>query len=417
MNVLKQVWDQVSNAGVTGETDLESRRLRYLNQTCFSIAVVFLTIAMYYLIRHFPHPAIIVLSTVCAIAACLMFFAIYLNAKRKYFIAKWLVVIVVIMTVLSIGIFLGGFGVQYFLFIFGLGTFILLSRKEWPLIIIANITVIALFLLLEFHFTPENSYFSYFPDRNDPSDRFKYIFWVLVVYLIGGLFFSFFYREIRYAEMMLEREHARSEGLLLNILPETIAARLKTYKGTIAQNYDGATVLFLDLVGFTEFSSRLSASEVVELLNDIFSRFDSILERYNIEKIKTIGDGYMAAAGIPEPIEDHAEIMANYALDIQQEIESFKTEQDNNLDARIGIHSGSLVAGVIGHKKFSYDIWGDTVNTASRMESNGEKGKIQVSEQTYQILKDDFDFEERGLINVKGKGEMHTFFLMGRKTS
>ena len=157
MNFLKRVWNQVSNAGVTGETDLVSRRLRYLNETCFIMAVVLLTIATYYLIR-LPHPVVIVLSIVCAIAACLFLFGIYLNSKRKYFIAKWLVVSVAFMGILSIGILFGGLGVQYFLFTRGLGSFIVLPREKWTLIIIANITVIALFLVLAFHFTPANRY-------------------------------------------------------------------------------------------------------------------------------------------------------------------------------------------------------------------------------------------------------------------
>lgn len=214
----------------------------------------------------------------------------------------------------------------------------------------------------------------------------------------------------------------KSENLLLNILPKPIAERLKQNPNpdpqrgiAIAEQFDATTILFADIVGFTPLSSRLPATELVNLLDRIFSAFDRLAERHQVEKIKTIGDAYMAVSGVPVPCKNHAEAIANMALDMQQTIACFQPDLVQPIDIRIGIHSGPVVAGVIGFKKFSYDLWGDTVNVASRMESSGEPGKIQVTEATYEYLKDRFLLEERGAIEVKGKGKMKTYWLIGVK--
>lgn len=214
----------------------------------------------------------------------------------------------------------------------------------------------------------------------------------------------------------------KSERLLLNILPEPIAKRLKQNPNpdpqrgiAIAEQFEATTILFADIVGFTPLSSRLPATELVNLLDRIFSAFDRLAERHQVEKIKTIGDAYMAVSGVPVLCKDHAEAIANMALDMQQTIACFQPDLVEPIDIRIGIHSGPVVAGVIGFKKFSYDLWGDTVNVASRMESSGEPGKIQVTAATYEYLKDRFLLEERGAIEVKGKGQMKTYWLIGVK--
>jgi class 3 adenylate cyclase len=198
-------------------------------------------------------------------------------------------------------------------------------------------------------------------------------------------------------------------------LPEAIANRLKQQLGTIAEDFADVTVLFADIVGFTEIASSLSAIQLVRLLNQIFSDFDRLSEQYNLEKIKTIGDAYMVVGGLPRRSPDHAQAIAQMALDMQIAIAKFNAENQQNFSIRIGIHSGSVVAGVIGIKKLTYDLWGDTVNIASRMESQGFTNKIQVSETTYQHLRDEFLFEKRGEIEVKGKGKMTTYLLIGRK--
>jgi class 3 adenylate cyclase len=206
-----------------------------------------------------------------------------------------------------------------------------------------------------------------------------------------------------------------SEKLLLNILPESIATRLKDEENTIADSFNNVTVLFADIVGFTELSSQLPPDLVVGLLNQIFSRFDRLAEFHQLEKIKTIGDAYLVVAGLPFPKDDHAEAIADMALNMQQAILDFNRETGQNLSIRTGINTGPVVAGVIGLKKFAYDLWGDTVNTASRMESHGIAGKIQVSETTYNCLNHLYKFEERGFIKVKGKGEMKAYLLIEKK--
>ncbi|WP_041740228.1 adenylate/guanylate cyclase domain-containing protein [Calothrix sp. PCC 6303] len=215
------------------------------------------------------------------------------------------------------------------------------------------------------------------------------------------------------AEIALRQQQEQTERLLLNILPEVIANQLKQYPGNIAEDYADVSVLFADLVGFTQIASQVSAIQLVKLLNQIFSAFDLLCDRYNLEKIKTIGDAYMVVGGLPMRRQDHADAIAFMALDMQDAIAQFNQENQQNLNIRIGIHSGSVVAGVIGIKKFTYDLWGDTVNIASRMESQGIPGQIQVTEVTYNLLKDKFELQQRGEIEIKGKGKMMTYLLVG----
>ena len=217
-------------------------------------------------------------------------------------------------------------------------------------------------------------------------------------------------------------EQKVSERLLLNVLPHAIAERLKgrpevtaeNFTELIADSFDEVTVLFADIVGFTKFSETVTAEALVGVLNDIFTLFDTIADKRGLEKIKTIGDCYMAAAGLPVPVADHADRAANMALDMMEAVEHYNEESTYNLRVRIGISTGSVVAGVIGKRKFLYDLWGDVVNTASRMESHGVSGKIQMTESTRQQLGEPFKMEKRGAIDVKGKGEMETWFLNSR---
>jgi len=217
------------------------------------------------------------------------------------------------------------------------------------------------------------------------------------------------------AEAALRDEQQKSEKLLLNVLPGAIAQRLKQEeeKELIADRFDEVTILFADIVGFTRMSSGISATELVDLLNEIFSQFDKLAKAHGVEKIKTIGDSYMVVSGIPTPREDHAEAIAQMALDMQREIPHFSQPNGQPLQLRIGMSTGPVVAGVIGVAKFIYDLWGDAVNVASRMESLGVPGKIQVTEETYERLKHRYSFEKRGEIQVKGKGMMTTYWLTG----
>jgi len=223
--------------------------------------------------------------------------------------------------------------------------------------------------------------------------------------------------ERKLAEEALYAEQEKSEKLLLNILPKAIADRLKQFHGVIADSFESVTVLFADLVSFTRMSSELSPQDLVDLLNLNFSTFDTLCETYGLEKIKTIGDAYMVAGGIPIPTNNHAEAIALMALDMVDKVAELRDLTGRPLQIRVGIHTGAVIAGVIGTQKFIYDLWGDTVNVASRMESHSEVGKIQVTEATYELLKHKFNLVERGAIEVKGKGQMQTYWLTSKAST
>jgi class 3 adenylate cyclase len=223
--------------------------------------------------------------------------------------------------------------------------------------------------------------------------------------------FAYYNRAIlNSTQRALDKESARSESLLLNILPKSIAERLKDSKQLIADRVPEASVVFADLVGFTEISRKMDATELVSLLNEIFLGFDRAAKRIGLEKIKTIGDAYMVVAGVPEPRADHVQAAAEMALAMQMHVEGLSARH-KDLRLRIGIHTGAVVAGVIGENKFSYDLWGDNVNIASRMESHGLAGRIHVSEAFARAASSKWKFEARGLIDVKGQGPMNTYFL------
>jgi guanylate cyclase len=240
---------------------------------------------------------------------------------------------------------------------------------------------------------------------------------MLIVSCLAFIALRFFIVERDRAQAALEREQERSERLLLNILPAPIAERLKAGHKTLADGYAEATILFADLVGFTRMSATVSPERLVELLNRLFSRFDQLTERYGVEKIKTIGDAYMVCAGLPVPRPDHAEAIADMALGMRGALEEHNREFGSELKIRIGINTGPVVAGVIGLKKFIYDLWGDTVNLASRMESHGVPDGIQVSAATWARLRERYDFVARGPLEVKGIGQVQAYLLIGTKGS
>jgi adenylate cyclase len=239
---------------------------------------------------------------------------------------------------------------------------------------------------------------------------------------VGGLLvftlLALFADQRRNALAALRVEQAKAESLLLNILPQSIADRLKAEPRTIADQFSSASILFADVVDFTPLSERLPPAEVVGLLDHLFSHFDELAEHYGLEKIKTIGDCYMVAAGVPSPRPDHARALALMALDMQAAMRSVDAEVGQlGLELRVGINSGPVVAGVIGRKRFLYDLWGDAVNTASRMESHGTSGRIQITGATKELLEDEFVCEPRGAIPIKGKGEIEAWYLVGRRAA
>lgn len=246
---------------------------------------------------------------------------------------------------------------------------------------------------------------------NNLSPAVVDFFFVMNITVVGALVFMMVY----YFVGQKNKFQQKSEALLLNILPREIAAILKNESRTIADHYDEASVLFADMVGFTPLSAELAPVEMVELLNEIFSFFDSMLDKYGVEKIRTIGDSYMVASGVPRGRPDHAQSLARMALEMREYISTHTFRDGRQVAFRIGINSGSMVAGVIGRRKFVYDVWGDAVNVASRMESHGMGGAIQITKNTHDLIKDEFECQPRGTVNVKGKGEMEVWLVVSEK--
>ena len=218
------------------------------------------------------------------------------------------------------------------------------------------------------------------------------------------------------ATQQLRSEQEKSERLLLNVLPASIAAILKEGNRTIADRFDEVSVLFADVVGSTPLSEELDPVELVDMLNDVFNTFDSVIEKYGLEKVRTMGDSYMVVSGAPSIRPDHARALALAALEMRDYCDYLIETQTGQLEFRFGMNSGPVIGGIIGHTKFHWDVWGDTVNVASRMESHGEAGKIQITRRLYEALHDEFDCQPRGLIEIKGKRPMETWFLLSEKT-
>lgn len=295
---------------------------------------------------------------------------------------------------------------------------------SWTLVFLAQATLIPVCWRL--HLVSQLGVFAYYFGINsllglrDPDAQFwgvmvwLYFFWFCIICNLAVYLYERLQQAEYNARRALEAERQKSERLLLNILPEAVANQLKQEHRTIAEHFADVTVLFADIVGFTQLSVLIPPNEMVTLLNQIFSSFDYLAERHGLEKIKTIGDSYMVVGGLPLERENHLEAIADMALDMLEAIHQFNLDQTQTFNIRIGIHTGPVVAGVIGVKKFIYDLWGDTVNIASRMESQGLAGCIQVTEGVYERLKEGYTFEQRGSIHVKGKGDMTTYLLKSK---
>jgi class 3 adenylate cyclase len=234
--------------------------------------------------------------------------------------------------------------------------------------------------------------------------------------IAGLVLFSFFiyrnFRQQKRSNIIISKEKKRSDELLLNILPAEVADELKENGSAKAKHFDDVTVLFTDFVGFTKVSMRLTPQELIDELHACFKGFDEIIGKYDIEKIKTIGDAYLAVSGLPLADAKHADNIVNAALEIRDfMLQRRKEKGENTFEVRLGVHSGSVVAGIVGVKKFAYDIWGDTVNTAARMEQKSVAGKINISQSTYELVKDEFSCEYRGEIEAKNKGLMKMYFV------
>lgn len=308
------------------------------------------------------------------------------------------------------------FGTQsgvYFYFLAGAASAILIMGVYQNILSIFSFSLqISLFIYFEHSSIPTATYL-------DLSHAFMNVLHFAAIILTMLFIFCMIYyafHQAHLAEDALEREYEYSEKLLANMLPASIAADLKRNPGkTIANNHDDVTILFADIVDFTPRSRHQTAAELVDLLNNLFTRFDVLAGKHGLEKIKTIGDAFMAAGGLPEPQPDHAERVAYMALDMMEEVHNYAQQTKEKLELRIGIHTGPVVAGVIGTQKPLYDVWGETVNIASRLESTGTDGGIQVTNCTKRLLDKGFKFKKRGIIMIKGKGKLNVWYLTGPK--
>jgi class 3 adenylate cyclase len=303
-------------------------------------------------------------------------------------------------------------GAWMYFFIMMTVPFAILSRrqKRWitPATTLAFVMLVATFAAFKI--------FDLAPLVTRPDRSFTLSILVnLMLVSLGSILLLRHMRNVHFqAEDGLEAEHRRSEELLLNVLPAPIARRLKQGEQPIADHLDEVTILFADIVGFTELAERSAPRDLVDRLNEIFTAFDELADRHGLEKIKTIGDCYMVVAGLPEPLPNHALAAARMAFDMQRRLEEERARGRHTLQIRIGLHSGPVIAGVIGRRKFSYDLWGDAVNTASRMESHGAPGEITVTPRTYELVRAEFTGVEREPMQIKGKGAMTTYFLRPR---
>lgn len=402
-----------SSLGIDGQPPGDQRRIRLTNQSaligtvsCTSFATAYALAGFKTFFGPFLANAIAVVCLVSALA---------FSKRGSHTLARTLVLAPINTAVLVASMLLGGrLGFLYYLILFAAVAFLLFSEKEMVYrIAFALLSSVYAVVALVVAPSPSEASRAITPTIATTLDIVAALAVIGTMCLVVHLFTG----DTTRAEAHLAKEHARSESLLLNILPAPISARLKENGEAIADGFAEVTVLFADIVGFTELSQRLTPAELVEMLNRTFSAFDDLAEKHQIEKIKTIGDCYMVAAGLPERCEDHAERVAQMALGMREALERINREGGYSLRLRIGIHTGPVVAGVIGKRKFIYDLWGDTVNTASRMESSGSPGEIQVTRETYEKLKSAYSLEARGIIQVKGKGEMETFLLKGASSA
>ena len=402
-------WERISTLGVgRDESPGERRRLVLTNQSAVIGMVSCGSFAVGYAIAgsRFALP-----MTANIVAVVMFVFALVLTARGARTLAKLAVLVPANAVVVTASLLLGGrVGFLYYFFLFAAVAFLLFGENEWFWrVVLASFGAACCAFV---RIVVRDPVVPVSESVATVLDVTSSIAVMGTVVFIVNLFTS----DTTRAETRLAEEHARSERLLLNILPAAISARLKDDDKAIADGFAEVTVLFADIVGFTELSQRLTPGELVKMLNRIFSAFDDLAVDLGLEKIKTIGDCYMVAAGLPEPRPDHAQATARMALAMRDALTRINRDAGYELRVRIGMHSGAVVAGVIGKRKFIYDLWGDAVNTASRMESSGIPDEIQCTRATYDRLKDEFVLESRGTIKVKGKGEMETFLLKGPRT-
>ena len=330
---------------------------------------------------------------------------IYFGRTRQYQFFRFsqlaLILLLPFFLMIALGGFVHGSAVVLWALICPMGAMLFDEPRHAPRWFLAFLSLVVLSGFLQ----------PYVRTDNNLSPLLVNFFFVINLIGVGSLVFMMVFYFVGQKNAFQEK----SETLLLNILPKEIAAILKNESRTIADHYDEASVLFADMVGFTPLSAKLPPVEMVELLNEVFSFFDSLLDKYGVEKIRTIGDSYMVASGVPRGRRDHAQALVRMALDMRDYISTHTFRDGHRVNFRIGINSGSMIAGVIGRRKFVFDVWGDAVNIASRMESHGLGGAVQITQTTYDLIKHEFVCEPRGTVQVKGRGEMEVWLVVSAK--
>lgn len=405
--MLQILWNTIAYTGVSTVPDTSEHKHIVLINILSLIVSVFVLLNLPVMFFAGSNP---IFALVSAVYACLLLLTIALNGAGRSHLARMHFTFVSSLFLVTDSILVGNqANFHYFLVSEVLAIFFIFPAREKRIMGALAFSVASLFVGLqigsEFH-----SGFIRMPEEVRKVQAISVDIGAGLLIIAFGYYIRSTYRT---SELYLEAEQHKSQKLLLNILPESIVRKLRESPDTIAERFDHCTVLFSDIVGFTGIAKKMSAVEVVSLLNEIFSAFDDLAERHGLEKIKTIGDAYMVVGGLPEPDHLHAEKVARFAIDMLGVVKRYREENDVPLELRVGINTGAAVAGVIGKKKFIYDLWGDSVNTASRMESHGIPGQIQVTESTYALIKDKFNLELRGEIEVKGLGIVKSYLLQG----
>ena len=412
MQGLRRAWSKYSQLGVTPDmTPPQAKRVMLCNQ----VAIVATLLSVDYILSFalFKMYSMIVLA---AVAQLFYMMILVLNARGHTRLGRILLSLIGTLDISGSTLLMGArTGVHLLLFANALGPYLQFSTDERRFLRITSSISVTAFLVVELL-----SSSGLFPPvvtiRPSVVTMLRCIN-AVSAFVLMLLMMRYLHTANARTEAKLEEERGKSDRLLLNVLPQPIAERLRNGEQQIAERFESATVLFADLVDFTRLSARIQPEALVQMLNQIFSEFDKLVDRLGLEKIKTIGDAYMVVGGVPRHRSDHAHAVAELALAMRATLSAMDDQLGEPFTLRIGIHTGPVVAGVIGTRKFIYDLWGDTVNTASRMESRGLPGAIQVSEQAYLALQDRYLFEPRGELEFKGKGRLKSYLLLGTKES
>jgi class 3 adenylate cyclase len=385
-----------------------NKQIRFANSV--SLIVCFFIVQNAALAVYYNQPLLILVYIMHFVMIALM--PVFNHRGKRVLASAWFSgVAILFVTFYAIVFTLDSYNFVFLSMILFLQFFLFSASEKKYIVIFSAITLICFVgavLWQELHVQP----FLLVPEGLLRAQRLNSLIGIPLLSIAFGIYA---FSTIHKAEREAAWEKEKTEQLLLNILPQAVADRFKNDQSYLAEGYQSVTVLFADIVGFTSLSENIAPDDLVKFLNEVFSKFDEFTETYGLEKIKTIGDAYMVAGGAPTPSNHHTRSVCQMALKMQEAIQDIKSPSGEPVSIRIGISTGPVTAGVIGVKKFIYDLWGDTVNTASRMESYSEAGAIQITSEVYELIKNEFDCKVRGTIQVKGKGTMTTYFLMGVK--